>query len=114
MFKDNDRAIDLLKQMPEIKEVLFLPTPLYPIGSGYTYSRTNNWEGKSQYDNAVMYEMISITPDICKFYGLKIKEGASSFDLGNNEVFINEALAKASGQYGRVDDAVKLIDPREE
>ena len=26
----------------------------------------------------------------------------------------NEALAKASGQYGRVDDAVKLIDPREE
>ena len=24
----------------------------------------------------------------------------------------NEALEKASGQYGRVDDAVKLIDPR--
>ena len=27
---------------------------------------------------------------------------------------VNEALEKASGQYGRVDDAVKLIDPREE
>lgn len=26
----------------------------------------------------------------------------------------NEALEKASGQYGRVDDAVKLIDPRQE
>ncbi len=26
----------------------------------------------------------------------------------------NEALAKASGQYGRVDDAAKLIDPRHE
>ena len=26
----------------------------------------------------------------------------------------NEALEKASGQYGRVDDAKKLIDPREE
>lgn len=26
----------------------------------------------------------------------------------------NDALEKASGQYGRVDDAVKLIDPREE
>ena len=26
----------------------------------------------------------------------------------------NEALAKASGQYGRFDDAVKVIDPREE
>ncbi|MBP3706888.1 MAG: iron-sulfur cluster assembly scaffold protein [Clostridia bacterium] len=26
----------------------------------------------------------------------------------------NEALQKASGQYGRVDDAAKLIDPREE
>ena len=26
----------------------------------------------------------------------------------------NEALAKASGQYGRVDDAAKLVDPRHE
>ena len=26
----------------------------------------------------------------------------------------NEALEKASGQYGRVDDAARLIDPREE
>ena len=26
----------------------------------------------------------------------------------------NEALANASGQYGRVDDAVRLIDPRQE
>ena len=26
----------------------------------------------------------------------------------------NEALEKASGQYGRVDDAVKLVDPRHE
>ena len=26
----------------------------------------------------------------------------------------NEALEKASGQYGRVDDAAKLIDPRHE
>ncbi|HOC46312.1 MAG TPA: hypothetical protein PKM26_06880, partial [Syntrophorhabdaceae bacterium] len=26
----------------------------------------------------------------------------------------NEALKKASGKYGRFDDAVKLIDPRQE
>ena len=26
----------------------------------------------------------------------------------------NEALEKASGQYGRFDEAVKIIDPREE
>ena len=26
----------------------------------------------------------------------------------------NEAMEKASGQYGRFDDAVKVIDPREE
>ena len=107
MFKDNDRALDLLKQMPEIKEVLFLRTPLYPVGSGYTYSRTNNWEGKSEYDNEVDYEMISITPEICNFYGLKIKEGTSSFDLGNNEVFINEALAKAMNMNNPVG---KMLD----
>ena len=26
----------------------------------------------------------------------------------------NEALEKSSGQYGRVDDAAKLLDPRHE
>ena len=26
----------------------------------------------------------------------------------------NEALEKASGQYGRIDDAVKFVDPRKE
>ena len=26
----------------------------------------------------------------------------------------NEALVKATGQYGRFDDAAKVIDPREE
>jgi len=26
----------------------------------------------------------------------------------------NEALEKASGQYGRVDDAARLLDPRHE
>ena len=28
--------------------------------------------------------------------------------------FVNTAFEKAQGQYGRVDDAVKIIDPRKE
>lgn len=35
-------------------------------------------------------------------------------DLIKSGMDANEALVKASGQYGRVDDAVKLIDPRKE
>ena len=33
---------------------------------------------------------------------------------GGKHTAHNTALEKASGQYGRVDDAAKLIDPREE
>ena len=35
-------------------------------------------------------------------------------EMITNGMDANEALEKASGQYGRVDDAVKLIDPRHE
>ena len=95
MFKNNDIAVDILKQMPEIEEVLFLPTPLFPTGFGTSHGSTDNWEGKSDYDNKVQYSIMTVNPEVCKFYGLKIKDGPSSFDLGENEVFINEALAKA-------------------
>ena len=39
------------------------------------------------------------------------KDGADAKAAGSEPA---EALKKASGQYGRVADAVKLIDPRKE
>ena len=46
--------------------------------------------------------------------GYKFVHLGKLMEMINKGVDANEALAKASGQYGRVDDAAKLIDPREE
>ena len=39
---------------------------------------------------------------------------SANTNIAGTGFHINEAMAKASGQYGRVDDAAKLVDPREE
>ncbi len=46
--------------------------------------------------------------------GYKFVHLGKMMEMIKKGVDANEALQKASGQYGRVDDAVKLIDPREE
>ena len=46
--------------------------------------------------------------------GYKFVNLGRMMDMIKKGTDANEALAKASGQYGRVDDAAKLIDPREE
>ena len=46
--------------------------------------------------------------------GYKFVHLGKMMDMIKKGVDANEALAKASGQYGRVDDAARLIDPRHE
>ncbi len=46
--------------------------------------------------------------------GYKFVHLGKMMDMIKKGMDANVALAKASGQYGRVDDAAKLIDPREE
>ena len=46
--------------------------------------------------------------------GYKFVHLGKMMEMIKKGIDANEALEKASGQYGRVDDAVKLIDPREE
>ncbi len=46
--------------------------------------------------------------------GYKFVHLGKMMDMIKKGISADEALAKASGQYGRVDDAARLIDPREE
>ena len=46
--------------------------------------------------------------------GYKFVHLGKMMDMIKKGMDANEALAKASGQYGRVDNAAKLIDPRHE
>ena len=46
--------------------------------------------------------------------GYKFVQLGRMMEMMKKGMDANEALVKASGQYGRIDDAAKLIDPREE
>ena len=46
--------------------------------------------------------------------GYKFVHLGKMMEMIKKGIDANEALEKASGQYGRVDDAARLIDPREE
>ena len=46
--------------------------------------------------------------------GYKYVNFGKMMDFIKDGMDANEALKEASGQYGRVDDAVRIIDPRRE
>ena len=84
---------NVVLQQPYINKTLYCTKPLYP--SEITISqKITNWDGKSAEQPEVEYDYYPISHEIAQFYGLRMKEGDSSFELGENEVFINETLAK--------------------
>ena len=90
--KQHDLLQDVLRQQPFIKEIL-LADPLFP-----NYHSTNNlirdWDGKSADDPEFRFAYYGLNDEIAQFYGLKMKEGPASFELGRGEIFINETMAK--------------------
>ena len=90
--KQQDLVQDVLRQQPFIKEIL-LADPLFP-----NYHSTNNlirdWDGKSANNPDIKPAIYGLDDEIAQFYGLKMKEGPASFELGRGEIFINETMAK--------------------
>lgn len=90
--KQQDLVQDVLRQQPFIKEIL-LADPLFP-----NYHSTNNlirdWDGKSANNPDIKPAIYGLDDEIVQFYGLKMKEGPASFELGRGEIFINETMAK--------------------
>ena len=92
--KSDFNVIDgILQQQPYINKTLHCFKPLYPLDYQYL-SKIKNWDGKSVDQPEVEFDDYRITPEIAQFYGLRMKEGDNSFELGENEVLINETLAK--------------------
>lgn len=81
-----------LQQHPFIKTILDF-NPLFPVEPFIAYP-IESWDGKSADESGLKCDERGINDEIARFYGLKMKEGDSSFDLGENEVLINETLAK--------------------
>ena len=90
--KQQDLVQDVLRQQPFIKEIL-LADPLFP-----NYHSTNNlirdWDGKTANNPDIKPAIYGLDDEIAQFYGLKMKEGPASFELGRGEIFINETMAK--------------------
>ena len=95
---------NFLQQQPFISTILDF-NPLFPNKPFIAYP-IENWDGKSSDESGLRCDQRGINNEIARFYGLKMKEGDSSFDLGKNEVLINETLAK---QMNLVDPVGKHI-----
>lgn len=92
---DRERIVNILEQLPMINHTVKTNDPIFPVGNGFSYNSVSEWEGKSAHDNPVDFQIIEMNDDIANFYGLKMKEGANSFDVERGELIINETLAKA-------------------
>ena len=90
--KQQNLVQNVLRQQPFIKEIL-LVDPLFPNNHS-----TNNiildWDGKLADAPDINPAIYGLDDEIAQFYGLKMKEGPASFELGRGEVFINETMAK--------------------
>ena len=94
-YRDNhDLVRSILQQQPFIKDFISVVDPLYPPKSTFLGFTVSDWEGKSAEDGKIRGSCFSIKNEIARFYSLKMKDGPSTFDLGENEIFINETLAK--------------------
>ena len=82
---------DIIKQIPQITEMVSTNTPLFPDQNVHLESY-KTIEGK---DNHIIpaYRAI-INQDIADFYRLNMKEGIESFNLSFNEYLINETFAQ--------------------
>ena len=90
----SDLIQDVLRQQPYINEIYAVNNPLYPPKNFYGV-KLSEWEGKLAHDANIECSGIDINDEVAQFYGLKMKEGPASFELGEKEIFINETLAQA-------------------
>ena len=89
--KQTDLVQDVLRQQPFIKEFLNI-TPLFPNNHS-TNNLIRDWDGKSADSPELKPATYGLNDEIAQFYGLKMKEGPASFELGRGEIFINETMA---------------------
>jgi ABC-type lipoprotein release transport system permease subunit len=106
--KDVDVICSVLQQQPFVKEMLAIQKPLYP-SSPHLQLNIFDWDGKAADIKSIKVAPYAINDEIARFYGLRMKEGTSSFELGENEVFINETLAKEMNVENPVG---KVLDKR--
>ena len=83
-----------------------------PIGAGTTYATLE--KGPRYLELAEGYITKIAVDDNNEIIGYKFVHLGKMMEMIAKGMDANEALEKASGQYGRVDDAAKLLDPRHE
>lgn len=90
-----ERSESILKQLPMVKEIVATRDPLFPPGMGNTFFRATEWEERKEDAEPVLYQVFHLNDNVANIYGLRMKEGAQSFNIGENEIIINETLAKS-------------------
>ena len=98
---------DVLRQQPFIIDFKAVKAPLYP--AKFSLGKLNKWEGKLVNDESIEYGDIEINEEVAQFYGLKMKEGLASFELGEKEIFINETLARKLNMSNPIGKTVQKV-----
>ena len=90
----DDQIMDMLNQIPLITEKVPTNSSLFPPMNVPLLEYEVNVD--NEFIVIPAWE-VTINRDIAKFYGIRIKEGRESFDIGWDEYFINETFAKQLG-----------------
>ena len=89
-----NRIMDILRQIPVVKEKVPLFNVLFPYVDGSSMS-IHSWEGKAIDTPPISGRIVKINDSIAHFYDIKLKEGTQTFNLQDKECLINETFARS-------------------
>ena len=89
-----NRIMDILRQIPVVKEKVPLFNVLFPYVDGSSMS-IHSWEGKAIDTPPISGRIVIINDSIAHFYDIELKEGTQTFNLQDKECLINETFARS-------------------
>ena len=99
---DNQAILELIKQLPEVKEALIVSNPLIP-NSGMMSRIYKDWEDKKEGAEDVSIEIVMESAPYMNFYGLQLVEGEMlSPSSPESDIVLNESAVKALGWHTAV------------
>ena len=98
--RNGEECLQLIKQLPMIEEAMNTTSSLNPE-NGFTdlvFEAGNGLKTCS---------MVEINDSIARFYGIRMKEGCTSFELNGTDIIINETLARQLEQDKTLEEKVR-------
>ena len=103
-----NHLMDILHQIPSVKEMVPVTEPLFPLVNPNS-ATIMDWESMPANASPIHALSILINDSIAQFYGIKIKEGAETFGVKQQDLFINETFAQKMGVVNPVGKQIRPL-----